>query len=1477
VAYCQIVTTVAGTSWFFPPYSQTALSAPLGGVVSAAADPFGNLYIADPDNHIVVRLSPDGVVSTAAGNGLATFSGDGGPAVAASLNSPSSVAVDLDGTLYIADFGNNRVRRVGLDGIIRTFAGAGSPVSSGDDRPALGAGVVPYAIAIDGRGNLYIADVQASRVRRVTPDGTISRVAGSGFPAPSGDGGPAVNAGLYPAGLALNRTGDLFIADPVNHNVRRVKPDGTISTFAGQASKPGFVDNVPAVLGRLNKPYGLATNSVGELFIADSENHRIRKVALDGTISTVAGVDSGAFSGDGGPATQAAMYPFGVAVDLADNLVVADSGNERIRRVTVADQAINTIAGNGAFRFRGDGGPATAAALNNPNAICFDAQGNLYFADTGSHRVRVVSPDGNMSTFAGNGAIGYSPGIAPTEVGMDPYGVAADAQGNIYIADFYNNLVRKVSPDGTIMTIAGTGAAGNSGDNGPALSARLNGPLSVAVDGSGYVYVIDYGNNRVRRISPDGTITAFAGNGVKGFAGFETPALGASFNEPFALAVDGVGNVYIADRANSRIRMVSTDGRIHTVAGRGSPGNGGDGGLATDADLNQPQGVAVDTTGNIFISDSGNNRIRWVSAADMRINALAGRGVPGYAGDGGVAGAATFRDPAGLALIGGNLYVADSANNRIREILLNSPVQLNVSPARFIIPLTPGYDAPFETTVNVTSSVPGVAYSASTDVPWLTLSPATGSTPALLRVVLDQEKLQGADLSRLADRKILIAAPTIGATAEVSVDFSLVGPEVQQPLLRVGTETIDFRVTAGSGAVSSQFQVSNAGIGVLHFTVSPSMTSGRDWLNVTLSASSAGVFSPAAVIVTANPASLGPGLYQGLLTIGSDGGRVTVAVTLTVSAPKAVLLVSQTGLSYTAVGGGGAPLPQTFQIRNSGSGAMTWTASPSTLSGGGWLRISASSDTVRTPFVDASTVSVSADATGLAPGDYFGSIVITSPTADAPQLVTVALTVLDATQPNPGPEVRPSGVVFIAAEGGLPSSQDVLIGNVSAQPLTFSTGVSPRNPASFQYLPLDGSITPNQPFTLRVFPNLAGRHAGDVERGTITLVFSDGSVRTISVLTIITSRDALPLSRTPRAVRPLATCDRPMQVQILSPAPDFSASTGKAVSIEVSASDGCTQLTAQGGGNVYVSVFNGDSDITLKDSGNGRWTGTWVPQKTLPLQGQITVYAFAGVGLSVRSTEAHAAGRLISSSTPVLTSSGVQHFATGITGSTIAPGLLINIRGSNLADPANASTPPGPTFPVTWNRTQVLLTTISGSIPLPILYADPQRITVQVPYGLAGNPTLPMMVQREDAQSGAIATVVAEVSPGIFTVDGSGTGQAMVYRSDGATLAQPGTPAAAGESVTILCAGLGQVDPNITEGTAIEDPAGYATVQTVEVLIGGMSAGRSRATLVPNQPGRYQVRVPVPQGVSGDAVPVQISIAGQTSPPGDPLVTMAIQ
>ena len=616
------ISTVAGSN--NPRDGGPAVSGILSQPEGIATDSRGNIYVADANNHRIRRLANDGTIQTIAGTGIAGFSGDDGAASAAQLNAPYGLCIDRLGNLYVADLANARVRRISADGIITTIAGGGAipPGGDGDGGQALTAKLsAPRNVVTDPQGNLYISDFTGQRVLKVDPTGTLTTVAGTGTPGYSGDGASALRAAIsYPAGLAIDRLGVLYIADTGNKKIRRVY-QGNMSTVLGTSAF------------QLNVPTGLAVDRFDNLYIADNRTTMVRVSQL-------------------GFVTSIPMGGADVAVDALDN--VYTTGSHLVKRLTGTN--VSVIAGTGTSSFGGDGGNALLARLDTPLGLARDLSGNWYLADSQNLRVRRISPQGNISTFAGAGANASSPGTQATSIRLSlPTSVAVDSLGNLYFSDTTANRIRRVSPDGTVITIAGADGPGLQGDDGPASRAILNNPTGIAIDSENTVYFADTGNNRIRKITQIGQISTIAGGGSD--TSDEGIGLAAKLIQPMAVATDRNGNIYIAETGGNRIRLLNRAGTLTTLAGARS-------------NLNQPRGLRVAENGDIFFADSGSNTIRRLSAAGELV-IIAGNGAAGFSGDGGSATSASLANPSDVALDpDGSIWISDSGNSRIRKLAL---------------------------------------------------------------------------------------------------------------------------------------------------------------------------------------------------------------------------------------------------------------------------------------------------------------------------------------------------------------------------------------------------------------------------------------------------------------------------------------------------------------------------------------------------------------------------------------------------------------------------------------------------------------------------------------------------------------------------------------------------------------------------------------------------------------------------------------
>jgi uncharacterized protein (TIGR03437 family) len=984
-----------------------------------------------------------------------------------------------------------------------------------------------------------------------------------------------------------------------------------------------------------------------------------------------------------------------------------------------------------------------------------------------------------------------------------------------------------------------------------------------------------------------GIISTFAGYGTAGHDS-QTMATQAALNGPEDVAVDNLGNVYIADSQNNLIRKVTPSGAISTVAGNGSSTDV-DGGLATVSGLDFPHSVALDKSGNLYIAESG-GRIRQVNLSTGMIQTVAGSGSPNPLGDGGPPIKAGINDPEAVALNPySGLYIADTGNGRVRAVISAAPATTPVlttlpPPPQITFQVTPlsltfagnnanGPSAP--QAVSMTASIPGLNYTATVNAAWLSVTPASGTMPGSVQIAANPSGMAGGTYQGL----VTITAPAaLQPTLTVAVTFTVTA--ATPPALGVDTQSISLAATQGSGAVSQQIHVLDTGGGTVPFTVTTT-AGGGTWLSVSVASGTASPASPAALNVTANPGTLAVGTYSGSVTLTGAGSSIAVPVTFTVSQSTAVILVSQSAMTFTAVSQGGSPLAQSFGILNVGQGSMSWTASANSLSGGDWLQISPNSGAVQTPYLDVSLVNVSVNSASLNAGTYYGQIQVASQATNTPQLLTVILTVLPPGF-SLGPQVFPAGLIFTGVAGVTPGSQNVNVGNpAGATNTTYQSGIIG---AGFSFAPTNAVLQATQASTLHVYPDFSTLSPATIQQGTITLQFSDRSPsQTVNVLIVVAPTGVTPTGaqavgdveerRHADAAEPRAgsaCASQALQIQYRSLQANFTATVGQGTALEVQVTDGCGNLVGPGGQNAQVTAYFSSGDtVTMTHIGSGIWQGTWRPVTAGTFVAKVTALLPEG-GSVVGGTSAPLTcvvnAQTPTAPTPVMTAQSVLQGASFLGGVPIAPGELITVKGSNLASQV---TPLGSLpWPLQAAGTQVFL----GNLQLPILYSSAGQLNVQVPYAAPVNTQYQLSVQNGTTLSVPQTLVVADAVPGIFTADSSGSGQGSIY--DGANLAQPGSAAAIGDTVVIYATGLGAVTGNVLENTpAPSSPLAY-TVNQVTVSIGGQPATVIFAGLTPGYAGVYQVNAVVPGGIAtGDAIPVVMTVAGQTSA----TVTMAVQ
>jgi sugar lactone lactonase YvrE len=836
--------------------------------------------------------------------------GDGGLATQALLLSPTAVALDSSGATYILDSGNYRIRKIALDGKISTavqipvygndmklgtdgyfyitslalvfkvsptgittiLAGTGIPGTSGDGIAATSAAIGSTGgIALDAQGNVYF--VEKNVVREITTDGILHTVAGvaNGY-LYNGDNKPATTATLYaPWGIAVDSANNLYIADQGNGRIRKVSPvGGRISTIAGTGDF-GPPANGPAISLPLGIPYGLALDTLGNVYFTDSLFNVVMKISPNGSLNQMAGTQN--FGYADGPSNGSYLYgPAGMAIDILGNLLIAEQGSSRVREVVNGN--LRTFAGR--LHFAGDGAPATSALLYQPADLALDAQGDVFIADSANYRVREVTPDGAISTYAGSGIPGFPVAGAKGVTAQLPAvnAMAADAKGNLYLASSVDVL--KIAPGGVVSTIAGSAMTGNSPDSGLAVNTLFQSVSGVAVDAAANVYVADPQSNRVRKISAlDGTIAAFAGTGKTGFTGDGGLATGATLNltGQTPLAVDQKGNVYIGDGGNNAIRMVAPSGIISTPVGGGVLGSPKDGTPAKASVFSPAAGIAIDGSGALYITSQVYPNIYEVDTTGAFLTISGAGTVP--PADGLMANSTSGFNGAGIRVdSSGDVYVADPGGNVIRKLIVNSPVSLAVSDGNNqTAPAGSALTKALRVVVSGRAGVgvPGVTVNFAVTSGTATLSSSSSQT--------DNSGMAGAGLTLGPSAGNVTVTATVAGGKLSPVQFTVTASSSS---LTVDSQSLAFSYHVGDPAPAVQtLAVAAQGGGVVPFTIAAAVTGDVQWLQVDTSSGS----TPASVQVSVvNLDMLEPGVYLGSVTVTSPLSKTSqsVAVQLTV-------------------------------------------------------------------------------------------------------------------------------------------------------------------------------------------------------------------------------------------------------------------------------------------------------------------------------------------------------------------------------------------------------------------------------------------------------------------------------------------------------------------------------------------------------------------------------------------------------------------
>ena len=1282
------ITTVAGNGTLGAggdggPALNASFNKPYGLTAATEANSSISLYLSDTFNNRLRKITADGRVQTFAGSAVAGYGGDGGPATSASLNINTTSAIGPGGEVYIADFNGQRIRKVDASGRISTFAGVGVSGFAGDNGPAVQARFAqPMGIALGPDGTLYVADRDNHRIRKIDSYGTITTIAGNGTAAFSGDGGPAAQAQLsFPTGVFVGPNG-IYVADWGNARIRRIDPQGIMSTVAGNGVIGFSGDRGPAVAAALNEPRNVIVVG-GFLFIADSGNHRIRRVTLaDGTINTFAGTGAAGFSGDNGPAASAQLnFPQAISLGSDGALYIADTDNHRVRRVAAALQVsgsslalsspqlsltapagaaalpaysirvlsseaalsfaatattasggnwltvatpatttpatiaitidpsgltpgnysgtvivtapsaanppqqlavrlliapaafqpaadsgtIITVAGSGVRGFSGDEGPATAAALNQPHGLTVgvlpDFTVNLFLSDTFNHRIRKVNLDtGRIDTFAGRGLAGYLPeteGALATVATLNvPAGLAFRADGEVFIADLNNSRLRRVDRVNRITTYAGTGVAGYTGE-GTAIEKNLFLPISIVSAPDGSQYVVDRNNHRVRRIDPNGVISTVAGNGEPGFGGDEGLATDARLSYPTGLALGLDGSLFIADWLNHRIRQVDPNGIIRTVAGTGVAGFTGDG-PALESQLNEPLALAL--AGNfLYLTDSKNHLLRRLDLADRTLTTVAGTGSPGFSGDSGPARRARLNTPQAIAVgPDGSVFIADTGNDRVRRIIFSTPdavtepSRLQVSSGQVAFAGVAGQTGLTEQTIALTSSGAPLEFSATAagNPSWLRLGSSNGQTPTNLSLSVSAEGLTAGTYRATVT---FTSAAAANSPQALQVVYTVAAPPT---VLTAAPDSLEFLAVQGAGDPATQVvrvSSSRAAAGLVI-----QVSGGASWVQVERTTGA----EPWELTIRCRPAGLAAGFYA--TTISVTGTNVAVPLSLPITlrvspAPVAVVLAfDPPSLQFRALTESAAPAPRTVQLAaTAGAGSYSVTAT----SFRNWLGVSTAPVSPRPG--SPATLEVRVNSADLGPGSYEGEIAI----ADGGGVRARLPVQLFVTQPiNPSLIVDTPLVQLSAPAGETDAIGQVVIKNPSSTNLRFRISASTADGnAWLEANPtVPDSVSLEKPTLITVRANARNLAQGTYS-GTIELTAEQGG--------LISQLVSVPVV--------FAVLGQPLDLAVSQSALSFSARTNTTQTLDLS-------MVAIGSGSLpwTARVTQGAGFLRLSKSGD---------------------------------------------------------------------------------------------------------------------------------------------------------------------------------------------------------------------------------------------------------------------------------------------------
>ena len=1429
-----ILTTLAGTQWSFPTGKIEARQAPLGRVEGIALHPDGSVYLADPENHLVLRYNRQtGLIERIAG-GIIGFCGDGGPAVRSCLSSPMAVAIDRQGQIYIADYGNNRIRLIDRVGTIRTVFFQDSPP------------LQPSALALDQRGRLWVSSGSgalylgpASKPRILRLDGDLAEiVAGNGEMGLAMDGAIAATSPLSAIrDIAIDSNGVLyllevpFISGVSSARLRKVAANGRLETVTGGFGRSLPRDGQLAISQPMGQPLSLAIDSEGRPVIADlgliyriEKNGRISWVVGNGTWSLTQTLESVV-------ARSAILHPnlLSLAVEPDGSYVW---GEQHLAKLS--NDIVQIVAGNENFRRTPSPVPAGTAVLRGPKDRAVGTNGEIFVAD--GDDIYSITLDGSLAPLVRERSIQREPSrvgelIRLSELFINPNSIATNKSGDLFftlprggvyqlLSNGYAQLLSqltvssklRVSPDddlyfsspsatsllkfdrktGAIATVAGTSESATAEDGVPIAFARFRFIYGIAFNAAGETILSDSSSNRIWRLTRDGRLAAVGGTGSAVRAevlGNGQAATRSAIPNPMGIFQEESGALLVTYIYG--LLRILPNGTLEHLIGPGG-GRSGDGGLAKDGSLSYPTAVVKDSQGNIYVSDERNQNIRIILAAPP-LGSVSSK------------------------LIELNASAGSTASEPV-DLLMQNPV----SGVRFQIDAPPG-------------GLPT----------WLQLSTRQGVTPLRVAVAANAGRLTaGSYESQFTVRFPDLPQPPIPVLVRLTVS------PAREPKLVFSEERLSLAVPLAPRVLERRLKVINTGDGKASYRVQVA-ASGVGWLSVSPPSGEVNGAESKDLLVTVDARELASGVYSTELLLETNG-QVTalIPVNLAISDRESTLSLSQIGLSFLAVQGGGVVPPQEIGVLSQGAGGVEWRLRPETLSGGDWLRPEIA---VGTTGSSLSTVPVTVDPLRNPPGDYYGLLRVESPAAaNSPQLVTVSMRVLPE-KSNAGTVVQPAGLRFHSGPAReRPGHQEVVIYNVSGGSLSFQARTATVTAGqTIALLPEAGVIRPETPFRMLIL------HSGD-RAGTavINLQLSDGNIVPIRSEFVLAPQTSAKQS----SYRLIETdsCRASKLVPSVVSLGQGNPAIGWPTAMVLDIKDDCGASWANG--SVVALFSNGDPPVELKSLENGRWHGTWNPRSGV---GKDVVVQFQAKDRNSSIEGVHEArtGLLGQQAPPVVNPSGVVSPIDSKAFEPLALGSLIRLDGERLAETSQRQQD-GTSWTGQLGSTRVFIAGRSvalGSV-------SGARIEGVLPFDIEPNTTHQLVVLRGSTYSLPVTVDVARATPNLLSNPQAGDNWAAVSARSGPdqsfNLAGPDNPPAPGDDVLLLAVGLGPTLSPVPPGSIGSEAN---PVEADITVVTGNRTIPAAASLAPGMIGLYTVVFHAPVDLDTSSNEIAIEAAGRKS------------